>query len=269
MALDYLSSWFTQKLLSTSDAATGRIKTDPYYDAIARGDIANTRRVALYGTNQDIDTLTEPEDLWPGGGLYPWMSTDTSLEILSDSANDTAAGTGARTVLIDGLNSAWEPITDTVVLNGLTPVALSNQFFRINSAAIITAGTGQVNAGILTIRDSGAGTTRGVMPVGVGNLRQAVYSVAAGFQFYITQIVGVCNRVDTNDRWAVISSIVIRNGILMSPAEIGVTASPYTQDYAIPAALPDMTDTVLRAVRVSGNNSSVTGGIIGYLAKSA
>lgn len=65
--------------------------------AIGFGQVPGYRRITALGNNPDVDTGIH-EDIWTGGGLYPWMTAATSLEIVSDSANDTAAGTGARTV---------------------------------------------------------------------------------------------------------------------------------------------------------------------------
>lgn len=72
--------------------------------AVGLGQVPGYRRITALGNNPDVDTAG-PEDVWSGGGLYPWMTTATALEIVSDSASDTSAGTGARTVLVNGLDA--------------------------------------------------------------------------------------------------------------------------------------------------------------------
>lgn len=80
-------------------------------------------RASGWGNNPDID-LGGPEVVDPlGGTTIPWLSSATSLEIVSDSAADAAAGTGARTVSIDGLNANYSRVSQTVTLNGTTALA--------------------------------------------------------------------------------------------------------------------------------------------------
>jgi hypothetical protein len=75
-----------------------------FLQAVGLGQVPGYRRVTAIGNNPDLDTATLPEDIWSGGGQYPWMTGATALEVVSDSANDAAAGTGARTVTINGLD---------------------------------------------------------------------------------------------------------------------------------------------------------------------
>lgn len=237
-----------------------------FEERIALGMVPGHRRVSLYGNNPDVDTGTEPEDVWSGGGLYPWLTAAASLEIVSTSAADAAAGTGARTVVIQGLDVNYAEVTQVVTLNGLTAVPIPTQLFRINGASVVTVGTGQTNAGTLTIRNAGAGATRGVIPIGFGLLRQAVYTVPAGYQLVISSVLGVINRVDTADRWATVASwIRTSTGVVLMPAEIGISTQPYRDKYAIPAVIPEKSDTAIRVQQVSGANTDVTANIMGYL----
>lgn len=75
-----------------------------FMQAIGFAQVPGHRRIAAIGNNPDLDTATLPEDIWTGGGGYPWLTASTALELLSSSANDTSAGTGARTVTINGLD---------------------------------------------------------------------------------------------------------------------------------------------------------------------
>lgn len=236
------------------------------FTRIGLGELSNHRRIALYGNNSDIDTAAA-EDVWSGGGLYPWMTAATSLEIVSDSTADTAAGTGARTVTISGLDASYNEISATVTLNGTTAAAISTQFYRINGASVLTAGSGAKNAGTLTIRDASAGTTRAVIQPGIGTLRQAVYTVPAGYKLCIGSVLVSINRTDTSDRWATAASWVRGpSGVETMPAEIGFSsAAPYRDRYDVPAMIPEKFDTAIRITQVSGNNTDITANIMGFL----
>lgn len=66
-----------------------------------------------------------------GSGSYPTPTALTSIEFVSSSANDTAAGSGARAITIVGIGTNWAEVTETIATNGTTAVPLANQYYRI------------------------------------------------------------------------------------------------------------------------------------------
>jgi hypothetical protein len=156
--------------------ATGK----PYELQVQQGLVEGASRVLIMGHNQDVDIATVPEDIWEGGGAYPFQTSAQSLEILSSAAADTAAGTGAQSVRVSGLDASWTEQSEVVVLNGVTPVPLALQFFRVNACECVTAGSGLSNAGTITLRVAGAGASQAVIEIGDGRAHQAIYTVPAG-----------------------------------------------------------------------------------------
>ena len=69
------------------------------------------------------------------------------LSIASSDATDTVLGTGARTVLVVGLDVNGEEIFEVVALNGQTPVLTTNDFLRINRSIVLTGGVDETNNG--------------------------------------------------------------------------------------------------------------------------
>jgi hypothetical protein len=68
----------------------------------------------------------------------------------SNSANDTAAGSGARTITVRGINTSFAAFSETVTMNGTSSVNLATaSVLLINSIEVATADTGGVNAGII------------------------------------------------------------------------------------------------------------------------
>lgn len=98
---------------------------------------------------------TTAADVWHGGGLYPFPVTAAQLSVVSTSANDTSLGTGARHVIIIGLDANWKTVSEHVNLNGLTPVVTTNSFLRVNRVYVHHAGSGGGAAGTITVRHSG------------------------------------------------------------------------------------------------------------------
>lgn len=97
------------------------------------------------------------EDWRPTGGESNILTVTTAetWEIVSDSANDTSAGTGGRTVAIDSLDENYNEQTTIVTLNGTTPVTISGTHIRPRAATVITAGSSLVNEGNITVRKAG------------------------------------------------------------------------------------------------------------------
>lgn len=124
---------------------------------------------------------------------YKTPTTATALEFVSSSANDTSAGSGAREITIVGLDSSWNEVSQTLVTNGTTAVALTTNLTRLyrwyvsSSGTYATSTTGS-HAGTLTIRGSGAGatwSTIGITPFPLGQSEIGCYSVPTGKTAYI------------------------------------------------------------------------------------
>lgn len=98
-------------------------------------------------------TTISPTTIWDEGILYPRQAAASPMTISSTSANDVdTAGTGAWMVLIKGTDEDSVSIEETVSLNGLTPVALTNEYLNIHSATVIPpAGTISQNDGDIYI----------------------------------------------------------------------------------------------------------------------
>jgi len=131
--------------------------------------------VDIYGDNQDVDTGSVPEDVWPGGGAYSWPTSAATTVITSSDSNDATGETGARTVYVEGLDGDYDIINETVSLSGTNVVTLTNSFFRINSAYVATAGSSGINEG--TVMLSQSGTVVAQMAANTGKSLAAIYTV--------------------------------------------------------------------------------------------
>lgn len=138
--------------------------------------------VNIQGNAPDVDTIDPPMDLWPLKIPYPFPSSDVNLDVVSTSTNDTLLGTGARTIIVKGIDASFNDVTEVINLNGLTPVTSVNQFYRVNTAFIIAAGSLEVNDGDICITNASDASTLGCIQSGYGELSQAVYSIGQGFR---------------------------------------------------------------------------------------
>ena len=152
---------------------------------VAKGNVSGHALVNRVGYNPDIDTVTY-ETVWQAGGVYPFPGAAGVVSTASSSLLDTAAGTGARTVLIEGLNSAHVEVSETITLNGILAVVTTTQFLRLLRVSVVTAGVGAANAGVLTSTIGGVT----VSAVSASNNRSAlgVYTVPAGKTGYLLDL---------------------------------------------------------------------------------
>jgi hypothetical protein len=153
------------------------------------GRVGGHSRVALYG---HTPTPTANTDCWEGAAAYPFQTVASVLEILSSSASDAAAGTGARSMMVQGLDLNFNPLSEVVVMNGTTPVQTVNSYLRVNGLNISTSGSGHVNAGDITLRLTGAGATQAIARAGYGYAKQCLYTVPAGFTLLTTDVLPEC-----------------------------------------------------------------------------
>jgi len=104
---------------------------------------------------------------------YTEQSANFTGSVKSSSANDAAAGTGARTVTITYLDSTGAgPNTETVTLNGTTAVNLVNtNHCFIEKIVVTTVGSTGSNAGTISLFTGAAGAGTLVGTIGVNDNR--------------------------------------------------------------------------------------------------
>ena len=159
--------------------------------AIARGFTKGHRSLYKFGYNPDVNS--EEETVWAQGGNMTYPTSAVTMFVSSTSVNDANGGTGANSILIQGLDENYDEIEETVFLNGQTQVATQLAYLRVYRAFVTLAGTGGTSGGTIYIGSSGA--TGGVPNTTVyanlsfGNQTQmAAYTVPAGYTLYLDDI---------------------------------------------------------------------------------
>lgn len=123
---------------------------------VVLGRVDGMSAVIKFGFTDDADT-GEDTDLWDGASLplnqslYIPPTAARIHQIVSDNAGDAAAGVGARTVVIQGLQG-WTTAetSETVTMNGLTNVPTVKSYVVINRMSVATHGATSMNEGIIT-----------------------------------------------------------------------------------------------------------------------
>jgi hypothetical protein len=231
---------------------------------------AYVRNVIIIGENPDVDTATVPENIWELGGLITLPTAATVATIVSSSTNDTAAGTGARAVLIEGLDANYKYISEVVALNGTTNVTSVLQFYRINHFRVISSGSLKVNDGGITATVDGNIIT--AIGVGESLAHTAVYSVAAEHTLYLTNFsMGIIRTAGA--AYATMSTKVYVpsiNTIINSGYTVidGTQFISLAHEYSC-ATIPEKADYFLTIDYASANNLDVVVTVRGLLVNNA
>lgn len=154
---------------------------------VSRGKVRGAFHVVKFGDNDDIDA--QLETVWDAGGVYTYLTSASTLTVTSTSpSSDTSGGTGARTVVVQGLDENYVSVEEEITV-GTTGGVL---FYRVFRAFVKSAGSTGSNVGTLTI--SAGGTTLASIRVvgsptayGLGQTFMALYSVPSGYTGYVFQ----------------------------------------------------------------------------------
>jgi len=119
--------------------------------------------------------------------------TGVQLSFVSTSAQDSAAGTGIRTLIMSYIeHSTLAAKTEIIAMNGTTPVlTVATNIRFVNSLIMITAGTGTAPAG--TITATNGGITYAQIAVGHKVQASSYRMVPAGKVFIPHEIIASSN----------------------------------------------------------------------------
>lgn len=235
--------------------------TEPWELQVSRGQIPWHEAVVVFGYNGDVDTT--PETVWPYGGILPFPPSALRLSVSSASVNDTAAGTGARTVYVGGLDENHNAISETVVMNGQTAVLTTQSFLHINQCYVATTGSGDSAAGSIYF---GTGSVTLGVPATVYDVIEfdyntrvtGSYTIPAGYTAYVSQ--GMFSVGQGSGSGPIIGRLVTRNGDNIRRTAAIVTINNGSADYAFeyPLPVPEKTTIEAQSVGVAPNNACST-----------
>jgi len=220
---------------------------------VAMGQVTGVTGLSISGYNGSVGTSYVP--LWHGNTTYTYLNTATQLTVWSDSASDTNVS-----VLVSGLDANYLPITETVVLNnGLTGVQTTKSFLRVNNMNLTRT---PMNVGVIHAGNNGKTTVLCTIEAGAGRSQQTIYTVPAGYTFYLTQSNWYTNNTGNNTglyrSWTQNSAGVI-NIILTFPFPVN-----YNSLKVVPRPYLEKTDIQWQVSSKSGS-SEIGGQIEGYL----
>lgn len=162
---------------------------------VARGNVPGVSHINKFGRSPDLDQIgsvtavTIGRSIWDGSvaGAVNWLAPTTARihQIVSTDADDTAAGAGARTVRIYGLDADYLLQEETITLNGTTDVPTVNTYTMIYRMEVLTAGATDSNEGIITATADTDGTITARISVNFSQTLMVIYQIPADKTGYI------------------------------------------------------------------------------------
>jgi hypothetical protein len=239
-----------------------RVVAQNYYDAIADNKIENHFPLHKFGHNAAVGTTEEI--IWTAGNGYTYLSAVETLQVSSSDANDTSAGSGARTVTLEGLDANWVELSETVTLNGAASVETSSEFLRIFRVYVATAGSSETNEGLISIKNNADVVDMAEIVAGMGQSQMAMRSVPAGNKMFVKKVTGgeSANKKVTV-RLYFKDNTIADSAWRLQPGSFDINLSNATLEFSVPLVFTEKCDIELRAVAsVVGGN--VIAGFEGY-----
>jgi len=138
-------------------------------------------------------------------------------------------------------------------MNGTSTVTTTRtDWFRITSVIVTSSGSGQTNAGNITIRVSGGGSTRSLIQTGLARTFNGFYTVPAGKTLVVQQAIV---RLAKNE------DVILRTNFLIDGTNTFITGGdvPIYQNQAtsVFTALPALPEKTDFKITVKSTNDSV------------
>jgi len=248
--------------MGTYSSATRQGAYEPFDLQVARGQVDGHSTVNIYGYGAAITTATIPA--WENATAYTFPAAATTMNLVS-TVNTGGDKTGT-TILIQGLDSSYAAISETLTLNGTTVVVTTKSYLRINSISVSSITAGANPTGVITLKDLTNTTTYAQIAAGFGRSQMSIYTVPAGNTFYLSRI----------DAWTAANGssadyVTYSNTTYSSTGAAQYTQqAPFTGNYHSQRVMPrpflEKTDVVLR-FRSSANTYACSVAAEGYLVK--
>ena len=225
----------------------------PFNLQVALGQVTGVSGLSISGYNASVGTEYVP--LWDSAATYSYFGAAAVVRVWSSSGSDTNVS-----VTVTGLDANYLPISETVTLtNGATGVLTTKQFLRVNGANLTRT---PMNVGVISVGSSDKGTLLTTIEAGAGRSQMTIYTVPAGYTFYLTQSNWYTNQTGSQ-------TALYRSWTRSSSGLINIVLTfPMVQIYhslkVVPRPYTEKTDIQWQAASSSGS-SRIGGQIEGYL----
>lgn len=151
--------------------------SEPFELQVSRSQISYHSVRNIFGTATAIGTAFRTPWELANTNALPLISVAAQLDVASSAAGDTS-----QIVRLVGLDADYNEIAENISLNGTSTVTTTNSFKAINDFLTVSGNcAGNVTAKI-------GATVYAQITAGTGRNQAAIFTVPAGFSFYLARI---------------------------------------------------------------------------------
>lgn len=208
---------------------------------VVRGNVPKMTAWEASGYNPDVSTSFET--VWGGSNIYTYPSSAVAMTATS-AAGATDNGVA---ITIIGLDSNYDPLTETVTLAGLGTATTTGSFLRIHRAYVSNG-----SAPTDTVNITNGGTTYSKITYPYNTSQMCVYTVPRRKRAYL-----VYASISLEKNKEVVAKLMSRkpNGIFITGGIIGTTTR-FDRRWVLPPVFTEKTDIEIRAL--AGATTSIS-----------
>ena len=229
----------------------------PFYLAVQQGKVPGYSMVNKFGYNSSIGSGAF-ETIWETGGQYPYQSTAVTVDVVSDDANDDVAGTGARTLRIQGLDGSYNLAEETVDMDGTTTVTTTQTFLRVFRMSVETAGTFGNNVGNISVTYTGGSDVAATISPGDGQTLMCLYTIPAGYTGYLLSLNVSSGKDQEMDFKFIQRNNNIANSAFQTKQFLNVRGGQTTVIFNAINVIPEKADIYVSAIASSTSSASAS-----------
>lgn len=204
------------------------------------------------------------------GGTYVFPTAGgIQMRVVSDNDADATGKTGVISVHINYLDVNYIENTETITLNGKTPVnTIATNILRINHFHTRTTGTAGVAVGNILLSSLDGKTNYAKIAATYNNSLQAIFTIPAGYNGYITAWQIGSGGTGTNyEILQLLATTDHEDMRLLVFNSKDIAVSQNNQEilfYNIPIKVPEKTDIKVTVIASGGTGAVASTGIHGW-----
>ena len=221
----------------------GGVGDYPYELQVSRGLITGHKRLFKFGYNPLIQNISET--IWDYGGTYTYPTSALAMTVTS-AAGATDNGV---VVTVQGLDSFYNEVSETVTLAGTGTATTTQTFLRVYRAFLDDS---QNSTGAISITNGG--TVYAYIGATENQTLMALWTVPLGYTAYIFQT-DVTAFTEQNNKVATITMRIrdFGDNYFRTRDKFDVFAASVSQRYQFPLPVPEKSDIEFRAIASSSN----------------
>ena len=202
---------------------------------IAAGDLAGYAGVHKYGAvfgtaSAGWSTIWTAADT-SSSILYPWSIAANTITVSSSSGSDTGR------ITIQGLDTDYNIVEETLTLNGVSSVSGSTTFHRVNRAFMLD----DTNIGKIQVLNGSTVVTE--IAAGFGQTMQSFYTIPAGKTGYVLTLIASANK---NQETTIVLFSRPFGGAFRAQTTMSLYQNNQQLDFPVPLKYTEKTDIDLR-----------------------